>query len=119
MTTQNVSEGLLDKWERARDTLWGAPGFQRRNSTITTPGWAFFPQGTWVVETIKTDDSFAIFLQVIDKDGGQRIVLPQKVCQAIYNQQKSIMKVRRSVRAQRGAETRKRKAAEVENESPE
>jgi len=105
---RTVSEGLLDKFERARDGLWGTPGFQRRNSTITTPGWAFFPQGTWIVETIKTDDSFAIFLQLIDKEGGQRIVLPQRVCQAIYTQHNNIMKVRRSVRAQKGAETRRR-----------
>lgn len=104
---QTDSDSSLDKFERARESLWGTPGFQRRNSTITTPGWAFMPSGSWIVETIKTDDAFAIFLQVIDKSGGQRIVLPQKVCQAIYKQHESIMKIRRKVRAKRGAETRK------------
>lgn len=101
---------LLDRFERVRDSLWGQPGFQRRNSTITASGFTLMPQGTWIVETIKTDDSLAIFLQLIDKEGGQRIVLPKKVCEAIYNQHDRITKVRRQVRAQRGAETRKRKA---------
>lgn len=109
---QALNEGstLLDRFERVRDSLWGQPGFQRRNSTITSSGFSLIPQGTWIVETIKTDDSLAIFLQLIDKEGGQRIVLPKKVCDAIYNQHDRITKVRRQVRAQRGAETRKRKA---------
>jgi len=98
---------LLDKFERARDSLWGAPGFQRRNSTITSQGFSFIPQGTWIVETIRTDDDVAIFLQVIDKDGGQRTVLPGKVASAIYSQYKSIMSKRKSVRAKHAAETRK------------
>lgn len=115
MTQQayNESSPLLDKFERVRDSLWGQPGFQRRNSTIISPGFSLLPQGTWIVETIKTDDSLAIFLQVINIEGGQRIVLPQKVCEAIYNQRNRITKVRCQVRAQRGADTRKRKKAEV------
>lgn len=110
MTTEpQTAETQRDNFERAREILWGAPGFQRRNSTITTPGWSFLPQATWIVETIRTNDSYAIFLQSIDKNGGQRITLPQRVCQAIYNQHDSIMKIRRQVRAKHGAETRKRK----------
>jgi hypothetical protein len=41
-----------NSFERVRESLWGAPGFQRRNSTITTPGWSFLPQGTWIKEVI-------------------------------------------------------------------
>ena len=96
-----------DKFERIRESLWGAPGFQRRNSTITTEGWSFLPMATWIVETVRTDDSVAIFLQVIDRDGGQRIVLPQKVVNLIYNQQYRIMKNRKSVRAKKASETRR------------
>ena len=113
MTTQpqdsSESSLLLDKFERAREILWGQPGFQRRNSTITASGWSFFPQATWIVETVRTDESVAIFLQQIDKEGGQRIVLPGKVCERIYKQHESIMKIRRQVRAKHGAETRKQK----------
>ena len=114
MTEQAHNEGsLLDKFERVRGSLWGSPGFQRRNSTITSPGFSLLPQGSWIVETIKTDDSLAIFLQVINVEGGQRIVLPRKVCEAIYNQHDRITKVRRQVGAQRGAETRRNKKVAV------
>ena len=114
MTQQAHNEGsLLDKFERVRESLWGQPGFQRRNSTITSAGFSILPQGSWIVETIKTDDSLAIFLQAINVEGGQRIVLPRKVCEAIYNQHDRITKVRRQVRAQRGAETRRNKKVAV------
>ena len=104
---------IRDKFEQARESLWGAPEFQRRNSTIVSSGFSFFPQATWIVETIRTEDNFAIFLQFIDREGGQRIVLPRKVCQAIYKQHESIMKIRRKVRSQRGAQTRKQKGVET------
>ena len=111
---QSLNESsILDRFERVRDTLWGQPGFQRRNSTIISSGFSLIPQATWIVETIKTDDALAIFLQAIDKDGGQRIVLPRKVCEAIYNQHERITKVRRQVRAQRGADTRRQKKLEA------
>jgi len=104
---QSLNENsLVDRFEKVRDTLWGQPGFQRRNSTIISSGFSLIPQSTWIVETIKTDDALAIFLQSIDKDGGQRIVLPRRVCEAIYNQHERITKIRRRVRAQRGADTR-------------
>lgn len=111
LVQQAHNEGslLIDRFERVREGLWGQPGFQRRNSTITAPGFQLLPQGSWIVETIKTDDSLAIFLQVISIEGGQRIVLPKKVCEAIYNQHDRITKVRRQVRAQRGAETRRQR----------
>jgi hypothetical protein len=110
MTHEVRSDSLLtDRFERARDSLWGQPGFQRRNSTIITQGFSLIPQSTWIVETIRTDDRVAIFLQSIDKDGGQRTVLPEKVCQAIYNQYRSITAKRKSARAKKAAETRKAK----------
>jgi len=109
--TEDISgtSKLLDRFEEARQSLLGAPGFQRRNRTISSIEWSLFPQATWIVETLKTDDSYAIFLQVIDREGGQRLVLPRKVCEAIYNQHASIMKTRRSLRAQRAAEVRKKR----------
>lgn len=110
MSTEAHSESqITDRFERARDSLWGQPGFQRRNSTIISQGFSLIPQGTWIVETIRTDDRVAIFLQVIDKDGGQRIVLPEKVCQAIYNQYHAITAKRKSARAKKAAETRRAK----------
>ncbi len=98
-----------DRFEQVRESLWGTPGFQRRNSTIISSGFSFLPQATWIIETIKTDDNYAIFLQMIDKEGGQRLVLPQKVCNAIYNQERSIMKKRRSERSKKVANIRKQR----------
>jgi len=95
-----------DRFEKVREALWGAPGFQHRNKTITTEGWSFLPMATWIVETIRTNDSVAIFMQVIDKDGGQRLVLPQKVCEAIYQQEYRIKRKRRSVGAKQAMEKR-------------
>jgi len=108
--TQEKGEGLgLDRFERVRESSWGIPGFQRRNSTVTGSGFSFLPQATWIIETIKTDNDLAIFLQFIDKEGGQRIVLPRKVCEAIYKHRDSITKKRRSIRSKRAAEIRKQR----------
>lgn len=104
MMTDN--EFSKDRFEKIREVMWGAPGFQRKNKTITTEGWSLLPTATWIVETIRTDDNVAIFLQVIDKDGGQRIVLPQKVCEAIYQQEYRIKKARRSAGAKKAIEKR-------------
>ena len=112
--TRNGSS-LTDRFERVRESLWGQPGFQRRNSTITSQAFSLLPLGTWIVETIRTDDRVAIFLQVIDKDGGQRIVLPERVCQAIYNQYHSITTKRKSVRAKKAAETRRSNSKALEH----
>lgn len=110
MSAQDKGESLsLDRFERVREALWGTPGFQRRNSTIVGSGFSFLPQATWIVETIKTDNDFAIFLQFIDREGGQRIVLPQKVCEAIYKHRDSITKKRRSIRSKKVAEIRKQR----------
>lgn len=109
MTIETRSDKLIDNFERARDSLWGTPGFQRRNSTITSTGFSILPGHTWIVETIRTDDTVAIFLQSIGVDGGQRIVLPARVAQAIYSQYQAIMKKRKSIRAKRAAETRREK----------
>ena len=98
-----------DRFERVRDSLWGQPGFQRRNSTIVNQEGFLLPLGTWIIETIRTDDRIAIFIQVIDKEGGQRMVLPERVCQAIYNQYRSITTKRKSERAKKAAQTRKAK----------
>ncbi len=105
MTTDNEIPSR-DRFEKVREVLWGAPGFQRKNKTISTEGWSFLPMATWIVETIRTNDSVAIFLQVIDKDGGQRIVLPQKVCEAIYGQEYGIKRKRRSAGAKAAMEKR-------------
>ena len=95
-----------DTFEKVREALWGAPGFQHRNKTLTTAESIFLPMATWIVETIRTNESVAIFLQRIDKDGGLRLVLPKKVCEALYGQEYRIKRKRRSVGAKVAMEKR-------------
>ena len=98
-----------DRFERAREAIWGAPGFQRRMSTITADGNQWFPSATWVVQTVITDDNATVFLEKVDREGGQRIILPNKVARTIFRHYTEIMKARRSARSKRGAESRKTK----------
>jgi len=102
---QYLEPGQLDRFERAREAIWGTPGFERRKSTLTADGNEFFPSATWVIQTVITDDAAAIFLEIIDRDGGQRIYIPTKVARTLFRQYTAIMKARRSARSKRGSET--------------
>lgn len=97
----------LDRFDKIREGLWGLSGFLRRMSTVNTPPALLQPQGTWVIETIKTDDYLCIFVQCMDKNGGVRLMLPEAVANRIYQQHESIMKDRRKARAAKGVATRK------------
>ena len=99
----------LDRFERAREAVWQLPGFERCQSTITAQGSAFFPGASWIIQTVITDDETVIFLEKIDSEGGQRLVLLTAVTKTIFRHYETIMKRRRSTRAKRGAESRKKK----------
>ena len=114
---EQIEPGTLDRFERARETIWGAPGFQRRQSTITADGNQFFPSATWVIQTVVTDDNATVFLEKVDREGGQRILLPNKVARTIFRHYTEIMKARRSTRSKRGAENRKKKQGQAEAEA--
>ncbi len=103
---------MSDYFDQAKLNLEGTPGYQIRRSTITTTKWALLPGATWIVETIRTDETQGIFLQTVSAEGSQRLVVAGKVAEAIYRQYQSIMEIRRKERAQNAAETRKRKASE-------
>ena len=114
---EQIEPGTLDRFERARETIWGGPGFQRRQSTITADGNQFFPSATWVIQTVVTDDNATVFLEKVDREGGQRILLPNKVARTIFRHYTEIMKARRSTRSKRGAESRKSKQRQAEAEA--
>jgi hypothetical protein len=103
---------MADYFDQAKQHLEGTPGYQVRRSTITTQKWALLPGATWIVESVRTDETQAIFLQTVSAEGSQRLVVPGKVAEAIYRQYQSIMEIRRKERAKNAARTRKRKAAE-------
>lgn len=107
MPEQKENEYTLDRFERQREAIWQLPGFVRGASTITADGNQFFPSATWVVQTVITDDQAAIFLETVSKEGGQRIVLPNKVARTIFRHYDDIMKIRRSARSKHAAESRK------------
>ena len=101
--------GQLDRFERAREAVWGTPGFEKRQSTLTADGNDLFPSATWVIQTVLTDESAAIFLESVSREGGQRLVIPDKVARTIFRHYDELKKKRKSLRSIRGAETRKQK----------
>lgn len=100
-----------DYFDEVKQNLEGTPGYQIRRSTVTTQKWALLPGATWIVETIRTDETQGIFLQTISAEGSQRLVVPGKVAETIYRHYQSIMEHRRKERAKTAAQTRKRKQA--------
>ncbi len=70
---------------------------------------SFLPGATWVVETMRNQEQFLILSQSMSSDGGQRIVIPNKVALTIYRHYESIMAAARKERAKAGAAIRKKK----------
>jgi len=104
---------MIDNFDRVRESIWGTPGFQTKRSTVTSPGTSLLPQAAWIVETAANEEGWAIFLQAIGAEGSTRLVIPNKVAQAIYRHYEGIMGKRRRARAIKGVETRLRKRQEV------
>ncbi len=102
-----------EDFDKTREALWGAPGFQVKRSTVSEPAMWRLHSADWIIETISTNDSQAIFLQWIGQDGGQRMVIPGNVAAKIYGHYVAIMKNRRKARSQHGAATRKVKTTQA------
>jgi hypothetical protein len=96
-------------FDRAREMVWGAPGFLHKQATINSPGSAFIPSGSWIVESVKTDDQSMIFLQYVGAEGATRLVLPAKVVDTIYRQHKDFVRKSKSNRAKKSIETRQKR----------
>ena len=97
-------------FDRARESVWGTPGFQVRRSTVVSSGLTFLPTQTFVIETIRNNEGWLILLQSVGQEGGQRVVLPNKVVKALYRHYDSIITEARKHRAKQAAITRKTKA---------
>ncbi len=70
------------------DTLSTQPSTIVSNNPILGHG------GTHIIQTARQrEDGFSLFIQVLDIGGGQAIqlVLPDKVCRAIYRQRQSLI----------------------------
>jgi hypothetical protein len=102
MTQQN-------RFDRARESFAGTPGYQRRTSTTMSDPLSFMPGATGVIETMRNQEAWIILLQCVDEEGGRREVLPDRVAKTIYRHYESIMAASRKQRARNAAETRKKK----------
>jgi len=101
---------LSDRFDKLRDAVWGMPAFIHKHTTILSPAWLFVPQETWTVETIHTAEVDVVFIQSISAEGSLRVVLPDKVVEAIYRQRQGILKESLKQRGKQAAMTRKAKA---------
>jgi len=66
---------------------------------------------TWVVDTMRSEGIERVFLQRSNAKGGERLVLPPEVVDAIARQRERAIKVVRRRASHKGAATRKAKAA--------
>ncbi len=96
-------------FDEMRENVQGTPGYQIRQSTVNCEKGLLSIPSTWIVETVRTEETSGIFLQRIDAEGGQRLVIPHRVTESIYRHYEAILKVRRKQRAKNAAETRKQK----------
>ena len=102
-------EVRMNEFDRIRDAIWGTPGFKLRRSTLVAKGWSLLPTNSYIVETVKNDEGWAVFLQAVGAEGSLRLVLPGRVMEAIFRHQDRIVKQARKERSKRGAESRKAK----------
>ena len=98
-----------DRFSRVRESLAGSTGYQRKVSTQMSDPSSFMPSSTWVVETMRNSERWIILLQSISAEGGQQFVIPDKVARVIYRHYDTIIRESKKIRAQAGADTRKRK----------
>lgn len=103
-------------FDRAKETVWGTPGFVHRRSTVASSGLAFIPQASYIVTTTRNDEGWMVFLEWVEAEGGQRVVLPDKVVRALFRHYESIMAKARQDRAKHASQTRALKKQEEKNE---
>lgn len=81
------------KFDRVLGSLSGLPGSKiTRPSTVLTTVPILNVTTTAVIQTYRSKEgAYTVFLQLVDGDGHLRIVLPDKVCQALYRQRESVV----------------------------
>jgi len=83
------------------------PGVKRaRPTTVITTLPIVGTTTTYVVQTHRTEEGeYIVFLQVVDAEGRERFVIPNRVAQALYRQRQALTD--RSTPASRAARQRK------------
>jgi hypothetical protein len=106
-----LNESASQRFDRVIGTLHDLPGVK---STRPTTVRAIMPlsneASTHIVQTMRTEDGgFVVFIETMDAQGHVRLVLPDKVAQALYRQ-------RQSLTDRSTPESRARKAARAARE---
>ena len=84
--TEQTAQPTFDRIFGKLDGL----GKSTKPSTVQTTTPIVGGVSTWIVQTMKTEDGFTVFVQMVDAEGRARFVLPDKVSQAIYRQRQSL-----------------------------
>lgn len=80
------------KFDRVLGMLHDLPDVkQTRPSTVTAVMPILGDVQTYVVQTYRQGTAYIGFLQMVDADGRERIVIPSKVMAAIYRQRDSLL----------------------------
>lgn len=99
-----------DRFEKQRTAITGLPGFLHKTSTMRADALALIPQSDYIIETVRCNEGWTIFIQGISAEGATRAVIPDKVVRTLWrhyeglklkNVQKHILKKRQ--KAQRKA----------------
>lgn len=104
------------RFDRVLGTYSGLPGVrQTRPTTVMQTVPIINETTTAVVQTLKTEDNgFLVFLQIVDATGHMRIVIPDKVANAIYRQRAALTDRSTPESRRRKAAARKRAKAREE-----
>ncbi len=85
------SDKAKAKFDRVLGMLDGLPDVkQTRPSTVTTILPILGDSQTYVMRTFRQGSEYIGFLEMVDADGRERIVIPSKVMAAIYRQRTSL-----------------------------
>ena len=113
-----MTDHQQDRFDRVLGSIEGLPDVRKSKPSTTLSVMPLLGNAvTHVVQTYRSPDfGFLVFLQIVDAEGRSRILLPDKVCQAIYRQRAAVLdtstpasRARKRVTAER-ARTKKAKA---------
>jgi len=92
MSEQNVqSVQTVDHFDRVRGGLEQV-GMKTKATTIRNADFLVGNVQSYIVETIRHDGGDTIFVEVANKDGNTRVVLPPKVADTIFRQRNALTK---------------------------
>jgi len=98
-------EYQISKYDRIRGGLHGVALFTKP-STIKNVQSITGEAETFVIETARHEEGDFVFIEMMDKNGVVRIVLPPKAANAVANQRESLTARRRSIASKAIAKAR-------------